>query len=48
VAAPGEVIHVEQWCIGDLHEKDAVLGDGADRPQVGAADEDVEGVEDQV
>jgi hypothetical protein len=47
VAAPGEVIHIEQRCIGDLDEKDAVLGDGADRPQIGAADEDVECVEDK-
>jgi hypothetical protein len=38
---------ISEACIGDLYEKDAVHGDGADRPHVGVANEDVECVEDQ-
>ena len=45
VTAPGEVIHLEHRRVGDLDEEDPVLRDRPHRREIGAAHEDVEGVE---
>ena len=43
--APRQEIHVQQRCVGHLHQKDAIPRNGADRPQIGLAYEDMEAVE---
>ena len=45
--APREVVHLQQRRVGELHQEDAVARDGADGAEIGAARQDVEGVEHQ-
>ncbi len=47
VAAPVEQVHVDARSVGELHDEDAIAGDGADRPDVDAPRQRVEGIEDQ-
>src|SRR5262249_39200910 len=47
VTAPGQVVHVELWRVGDLGKEDAVLRNGAHRVEISAAGEHVEGVENE-
>ena len=45
--APGEIVHLQHWSVGHLHQEDAVARDRPDGTQVSLAGEDVEGVEHQ-
>ena len=45
VAAPIEEVHVNPWCVRELHKEDPVTGDRADRGDVEPACQRVERVE---
>src|SRR5258707_1310917 len=47
MTAPGQVVHIELWRVGDLDQEDAVLRNSAHGIEIGAAREHVEAVEHQ-
>ena len=47
VPAPRQIVHLQQRRVGQLHQEDAVAGNGADGAEIGAARQDMEGIEHQ-
>ena len=47
MAAPGEIVHLQQGRVRHLHQKDPVTRDGADSAQVCLAGQDMKGIEHQ-